>query len=386
MSLSADRHIPFNRPLAVGSELSIIADLIARSKGNVPAYYTQACQSLLRQATASPAVYLTPSCTQSLEMAALLAGIGPGDEVIMPAFTFVSTANAVVLRGATPVFVDIRPDTCNVDASIISQAITPRTRAIIPVHYAGVACEMDVIMEVAEQAGLVVIEDAAHSVFATWRGRSLGSIGQLGAYSFHSTKNLTSGGEGGALLVNAEVFRQQADVVRANGTNRDAFMRGEVSCYEWIRPGGNYNMSEVQAAVLWAQLQQGEAITESRLAAWQYYYQGLESVCVRAGISLPVVPPDCRHNGHIFYALMPSASARNEVMQRLAAAGIEAPSHYEPLHRSPAGRALGRFHGPDEHTSRVASTIIRLPIYHDILRDDQDYVIEHFIRAVDTVC
>lgn len=386
MSCSVARHIPFNRPLTIGSELSVIADLIARSAGASPAHYTQASQRLLRQLTNASAAYVTPSCTQSLEMATLLAELGPGDEVIMPAFTFVSTANAVVLRGATPVFVDIRPDTCNLDESLVGGAVTSRTRAIMPVHYAGVACEMEAIMAIANRAGLLVIEDAAHSVFAYWRGRALGTIGHMGAYSFHSTKNLTSGGEGGALLVNDLAYLQQADIVRANGTNRDAFIRGEVPCYQWIRPGGNYNMSEIQAAVLWAQLQQGEAITASRVAAWEYYFQQLRDVCVSAGIGLPKVPGDCRHNGHIFYLLMPDADRRQSIMARLAGAGIQATSHYEPLHRSPAGRAFGRFEGPDTHTLRVASTIIRLPIYHDLSRDDQDYVIDQVILAIKATC
>lgn len=380
------RNIPFNRPLSARAELLAATAMIAKYKDQAPPHFVNACASILGRACKTAKVHLTSSCTQSLEMAVLLAGVGPGDEVIMPSFTFVSTANAVVLRGATPVFVDIRMDTCNMDESLIPQAITPRTRAIIPVHYAGVACEMGAIMEVAEQAGLVVIEDAAHSVLASWRNMALGAIGHIGAYSFHSTKNISSGGEGGALLINDSAYEQQADIVRANGTNRDAFFRGEAPCYEWIRAGGNYTMSEVQAAVLWAQLQQAETITASRVAVWEYYFQQLQGICFKKGILLPTVPAGCQHNGHIFYVLMPDARKRQAMMARLADAGVPAPSHYEPLHRSPAGRELSRFSGSDQRTLRVASTIMRLPVYHDISKDDQDYIIDHFISAAKAVC
>ena len=386
MSLPSKRHIPFNRPFSARSDLVEAANMIARKKTGSPQSYLTGCESFIREAADVAAAYLLPSCTQALEMATLLAGIGPGDEVIMPSFTFASTANVVALRGATPVFIDIRPDTCNLDASLIGDAITARTRAIIPVHYAGVACEMEPIMALAAQAGLTIIEDAAHAVFASWNGRALGSIGHFGAYSFHYTKNITSGGQGGALLINAGQSLEAANLVRENGTNRGAFLRGEVAHYEWVRPGGNFTMSEAQAILLWHKLQQGSDITESRVAAWNYYYRGLESTCARAGIALPHVPPGCQHNGHIFYVLLPSAQARKEVIDELKAVGIEAVSHYEPLHCSPAGREVGRFNGPDVHTTKVASTILRLPVHPHMSRDDQDYVMEHFTRVVQRCC
>lgn len=385
MQISTDRRVPFNKVVSWEMELARLGGLVANDNERVASSYTVACQEALREATAALAVYMTPSCTQSLEMAALLAGLGPGDEVIMPAFTFASTANAIVLRGATPVFVDIRPDTCNLDESLVAPAITPKTRAIVPVHYAGVACEMGTIMSIAEDAGLYVFEDAAHAVFARWKGRALGSIGHMGAYSFHSTKNLTSGGQGGALLVNTPSLIPQADIVYENGTNRGAFVRGAVPYYEWIRLGGNYNMSEVQAVVLSMQLLQGADLTASRVASWTYYYEKLSAGCEEYGVALPVIPDYCQHNAHIFYLRMPTRDVRQAVMARLASAGIEAPSHYEPLHSSPAGHAYGRFNGMDKWTTKVASTIMRLPLYHGISKDDQDYVIASLLAALEDV-
>lgn len=321
------------------------------------------------------------SCTQALEMAALLAGIGPGDEVIMPSFTFVSTANAVVLRGATPVFVDARLDTCNLDEKLVAQAVTPRTRAIMPVHYAGIACDMEAIMETARHFGLTVIEDAAHGVMATWRGRALGSIGHLGAYSFHATKNYTSGGEGGLLLVNDPAYVRQSEIVRDMGTNRADFFRGNSRSYEWLSVGSSYHASELQAAALYAQLGHAEQVNERRRALWYRYQQELEAFCQAQGISLPVVPEGCEHNGHIFYVLMPSAELRDRVISHMQAAGVQAQSHYRPLHTAPAAARYARTSGSCANSTRIAETIIRLPIYYALSDDEQQRVIDSFKAA-----
>lgn len=311
-----------------------------------------------------------------------MTGIGPGDEVIMPSYTFVSTANAVALRGATPVFVDVRMDTCNLDERLIEQAVTPRTRAIMPVHYAGVASNMDAIMAVAQHFGLTVIEDAAHGVMARWRGRALGSIGHFGAYSFHATKNYTSGGEGGLLLVNDPVCVEQSQIVRDMGTNRADFFRGNCRSYEWLSVGSSYHASELQAAALSAQLAHADRVNDRRRALWYRYEQELAGFCQIHGISLPGVPEGCEHNGHIFYVRMPSGGLRDKVISHMQAAGVQAQSHYLPLHEAPAAARYARTSGDCASTTRIAATIIRLPIYYALSDAEQERVIEGFKAAV----
>lgn len=370
--------IPFNTPLLLGSETIAVTDVLARGD-LVAGSSAERCESWLIERTGSLRALMMPSCTHALELAALLADIGPGDEVIMPSYTFASTANAFVLRGAVPVFVDVRPDTCNLDERLIEAAITPRTRAIVPVHYAGVSCEMDVIMALADRYELLVIEDAAQGMMASFRGRQLGSIGHFGAYSFHATKNFTSGGEGGALLINDARFLERAEVMREKGTNRLAFLQGQVSRYSWQDMGSSYVLSEVQAACLVAQLQRADHVTESRQVLWERYAQAFTGLA-RAGVAcLPVVPEGCRHNGHLFYLLTPSGAEREALIRGLASHGIDARSHYTPLHSSPAGRRFGRFHGEDINTTSIASRIVRLPLFYGLDEQAQLRVIDAVI-------
>lgn len=366
--------VPFNRPLNLGAEAEAVAEALAL--GDLAGGRAiSRCERWFETHVGSSRALMTPSCTHALELAALLAGIGPGDEVIMPSYTFSSTANAFVLRGATPVFVDIRPDTCNLDESLIEAAITSRTRAIVPVHYAGVACEMSGIMALADKYGLIVIEDAAQGMMATWRDRPLGSIGHFGAYSFHASKNFTSGGEGGVLLVNDSRFVERAEVLREKGTDRTAFMRGEVSRYSWRDIGSSYVPSEIQAACLMAQLDQAERVNAARKALWQRYRDAFGSHASTGLVSLPSVPNDCVHNGHLFYLLLPSVSVRDGVVQGAVARGIGVTSHYVPLHTSPAGIKWGRFQGADRHTSLLASRIMRLPLFYGLTNAEQEIVI-----------
>jgi len=366
--------IPFNRPLCLGTEADAVGEVLTSGQ-LAEGKAIEACEDWFSKHTGALRALLVPSCTHALELAALLADIGPGDEVIMPSYTFPSTANAFVLRGATPVFVDIRSDTCNLDESLIEAAITPRTRAIVPVHYAGVSCDMDAIMALADKYGLLVIEDAAQGMMASWHGRPLGSIGHFGAYSFHATKNYTSGGEGGVLLVNDVRFVERAEIMREKGTNRSAFMRGQVDRYSWQEIGSSYVISEVQAACLGAQLQQAKHVNDVRRGLWNRYAEVFTDL-ERAGMfCLPKVPEGCHHNGHIFYLLMPSLAAREALIASLAERGVSALSHYQPLHSSPAGRRRGRFHGEDRHTSSISEGVVRLPIYYSLEEDRQALVI-----------
>ena len=345
-----------------GRELAYIeqAHRNHRLAGDGP--FTAQCSRWLEQRTGATKALLTHSCTAALDMAAILAGIGPGDEVIMPSYTFVSTANAFVLRGGVPVFVDIRPDTLNLDESRIEAAITPRTKAIVPVHYAGVGCEMEAILEIARRRGLLVIEDAAQSLMSEHRGRSLGALGALGALSFHETKNVISG-EGGALLVNDPQLVGRAEIVREKGTNRSSFFRGEVDKYTWVDLGSSYLPGEIIAAFLWAQLEQAQAITARRAELWNRYHARLEP-CERAGrIHRPVIPPGCRHNAHLYYVLLPGPGQRDRLIERLRAVGIGAVFHYVPLHSSPAGRRYGRSAGPMPNTERAGGCLLRLPLW-----------------------
>lgn len=371
--------IPFNRPFTTGNECRYIQQALAAGhiSGNGP--FTKKCEAWFRQRFSCRATLLTQSCTAALEMAALLAGIGPGDEVIMPSYTFVSTANAFVLRGARIVFVDIRPDTMNIDERLISSAITRRTRALVPVHYAGVACAMEKIMALAKAHGLVVIEDAAQAVMATYRSRHLGTIGALGCYSFHETKNYTCG-EGGALVINDQKYFERAEIIREKGTDRAKFYRGQVDKYTWVGLGSSYLPGELSAAFLWAQLTQARFIYQRRMRLWQQYERQLRPLADAGLIELPVIPPECRHSGHMFYIKVKDIAERADLIRHLAGQGILSVFHYVPLHSSPAGKKYGRFSGKDRWTTRESQRLLRLPLYCD-LRSEQVERIVHLIKG-----
>jgi len=365
--------IPFNRPHMTGRELSYIeqAHRNHRLAGDGP--FTAACHRWLEARTGARKALLTHSCTGALDMTAILADIRPGDEVIMPSYTFVSTANAFVLRGGVPVFVDIRPDTLNIDEALIEPAVTKRTRAVVPVHYAGVGCEMDAILGIARRHSLLVIEDAAQGLMSSYHGRSLGAIGHLGAVSFHETKNVISG-EGGALLVNDERFLERAEIVREKGTNRTRFFRGEVDKYTWVDIGSSYLPGEITAAFLSAQLEEAESITARRLELWSRYHARLEP-CERSGrLRRPTIPAGCSHNAHMYYVLLPSLDHRTRLIQRLRARGISAVFHYVPLHSSPAGRRFGRTAGPMNNTDDLSSRLLRLPLWLGLDEDAPDVI------------
>ncbi len=368
--------IPFNKPAAIGAELGNMADALARGHLSGDGYYTQRCHQWLEQQLGCRHALLTHSCTGALDMAAILCDLAPGDEVIMPSYTFVSTANAFVLRGAVPVFVDIRADTINIDERLIAAAITPRTKAIAVVHYAGVACEMDAIMALAQRHNLLVVEDAAQALLATYKNRNLGTIGHLGCISFHETKNVISG-EGGALLVNDERFAGRAEIVREKGTNRSRFLRGEVDKYTWVDIGSSYLPSELVAAFLDAQLAHADEVIARRRAVWQRYYDGLGALAASGLIELP--PPnydDRRANGHLFHVLAATLATRLALAAHLKAQGIQSVAHYVPLHSSPAGRKWGRVSGSMKVTNDISDRLLRLPIYFGISDAEVDAVID----------
>ncbi|MBB5506694.1 dTDP-4-amino-4,6-dideoxygalactose transaminase [Paraburkholderia atlantica] len=371
------KKIPFNQPHMGGKELFYIAQAHINGKLAGDGPYTKRCHTWLETTTGCDKVLLTHSCTAALEMAALLLDIQPGDEIIMPSYTFVSTANAFALRGGIPVFVDIREDTLNLDERLIEAAITPRTRAIVPVHYAGVACEMDTIMEIAQRHNLLVVEDAAQGVMATYKGRALGSIGDLGTYSFHETKNVISG-EGGALLVNRPEYAEAAEIIREKGTNRSQFYRGQVDKYTWQSIGSSFLPGELIAAFLWAQLEEAEQITKTRLENWSRYHAMLEPFEAKGMLTRPVVPEHCQHNAHMYYVLVESLSERQRVLERLRQNGIDAVFHYVPLHSSPAGLRYGRTHGSLAVTESQANRLIRLPLWFGMTEDDQQQVTRAF--------
>jgi dTDP-4-amino-4,6-dideoxygalactose transaminase len=345
-----------------GKELVYISDAHAKGQLSGDGEYTRLCSTWLEQRTGCDKALLTHSCTAALEMSAILSNLGPGDEVIMPSYTFVSTANAFVLRGAVPVFVDIRPDTLNLDETKIEQAITDRTRAVVPVHYAGVACEMDVIMEIARRHGLTVIEDAAQGIMSTYKSRPLGSIGQMGTLSFHETKNIISG-EGGAILLNGGQQARRAEIIREKGTNRKAFFRGEVDKYSWVDIGSSFLPSDMLAAYLWAQMEEAEAITRRRLMLWDTYHRELEALEVQGLLRRPVIPEACRHNAHMYYILLPSAEKRSLLMDYLRSKGINTVFHYVPLHSSEMGSMHGRPAGSLDQTTDLAARLLRLPLW-----------------------
>lgn len=372
--------IPFNQPPKIGTEKHYVLSAIDQHKISGDGPFAQKCQTWFEGELSVPKALLTTSCTHALEMAAMLIDIKEGDEVIMPSYTFVSTANAFALRGATIVFVDIRPDTMNIDETKIEAAITSRTKAIVPVHYAGVGCEMDTIMSIADKYNLFVIEDAAQGMMATYKRKPLGTIGHIGAYSFHETKNYTAGGEGGLLIINDDRLIERAEIIREKGTNRNQFFRGEVDKYTWVDLGSSYLPSELQAAYLYAQLLDAEKINDNRLASWHSYYQGLRSLEKDGCISLPIIPDTCKHNAHMFYIKTKDLQERTELLTYLKEQEILSVFHYVPLHSSEAGLRFGKFHGKDDYTTRESERIVRLPMFYGLKKEDQEKVIYHVTR------
>ncbi len=367
--------IPFNTPPFVGNELDYMKQAIEAKKISGDGSFTKKCNALLEEQTGCGKVLLTTSCSHSLEMASLLTNIQPGDEVIMPSYTFVSTANAFVLRGAVIVFVDIRPDTMNIDENLIEAAITPKTKAIVPVHYAGVGCEMDKIMEIAGKYNLLVVEDAAQGVMAYYKGRALGSIGDVGCYSFHETKNYSMG-EGGAVLVNNPAMYERSEIIREKGTNRSRFLRGQIDKYTWVDVGSSYLPSDMNAAYLYAQLEKADEINEKRLASWQKYYTAFESLETKGYVQRPIIPDECRHNAHMFYLKVRDLELRSDLISYLKSNGVMAVFHYVPLHSSKAGERFGRFCGEDKYTTKESERLVRLPMYYGLSDNDIDYVTE----------
>jgi dTDP-4-amino-4,6-dideoxygalactose transaminase len=379
--MADEPRIPFNRPFVTGREFDLIREAIENMhlSGNGP--FSGRCADWLRRRVGSAGVQLTPSCTAALEMAAIMSSVEPGDEVIMPSFTFVSTANAFVLRGAVPVFVDVRPDTLNLDEAQLEAAVTPRTRAIVPVHYAGVACEMDAIMAVARRHDLLVIEDAAHALLATYRGQPLGGIGQLATLSFHETKNVICG-EGGALLVNDPALVPRAEIVQEKGTNRRQFYRGQVDKYTWVDVGSSFLLSDLNAAFLLAQLEAAEWMTEERLRVWNAYHEAFAELEQSGVARRPVVPPEAGHNGHLYYLLLEDRERRDALISALAERGVNCVFHYVPLHSAPAGRRYGRAGGDLDVTDDVSGRLVRLPLWIGMPPADVQRVIDEVHRAL----
>ena len=365
--------ITFNVPPCADKAMEYIEECVRNQKICGDGAYTKKCNRWIEERTGTTKCLLTTSCTHATELAALLADIRPGDEVIMPAYTFVSTADAFVLRGAVPVFVDIRPDTMNIDEKLIEAAITDKTRAIVPVHYAGVACEMDTIMDIAARHGLLVIEDAAQGILATYKGRALGSIGDFGCYSFHETKNYSMG-EGGALLIRDEKYVEDAEIIREKGTNRSKFYRGQIDKYTWVNYGSSYLPSDMNAAYLYAQLEQADEINQARLTCWNRYYERLTPLKEAGKLELPVVPEGCVHNAHMFYVKVKDITERTAFISFLAENGVHSVFHYIPLHTAPAGQKFGRFHGEDRYTTAESERLARLPMYYGLSLEQVDYI------------
>ena len=364
--------IPFNIPPYTGKEEQYIEEAICQKKICGDGKFTLKCNEWIESLGGISKALLTTSCTHALDLAAILCEVKPGDEVIMPSYTFVSTANAFVLRGAVPVFVDIRPDTMNIDEKLIEGAITERTKVIAPVHYAGVACEMDTIMNIAKQHGLKVVEDAAQGVMAEYKGRALGTLGSFGCYSFHETKNYSMG-EGGALLIKHADDVPRAEIVREKGTNRSKFFRGQIDKYTWVNLGSSYLPSDLNAAYLYAQLEQADMINENRLASWQHYYDGLYDL--RDRIDLPYIPEGCTHNAHMFYIKTKDLEERTAFISYMKEHDILTVFHYIPLHTAPAGQKFGRFHGEDRYTTKESERIVRLPMYYGLTDEDREKVV-----------
>lgn len=367
--------VPFNWPYMTGKELHYIAQSHAGGHLAGDGPFTRRCSEWLVSNTGAMAALLTHSCTAALELAALLLDVKEGDEIIMPSYTFVSTANAFVLRGGVPVFVDIRPDTLNLDERLVESALTPRTRAIVPVHYAGVACEMDKIMDIAGRGGVAVVEDAAQGVMSSYRGRALGAIGDLGALSFHETKNVISG-EGGALLITQGNYVARAEILREKGTDRSRFFRGQVDKYTWQDVGSSYLPSDLTAAFLWAQLEEAQILTGRRMSVWRAYHAALEPLERKGDLRRPVVPEGCTHNAHMYYILVREQPLRSRIIAELKKSQIGTVFHYVPLHSSPAGKRFGRAHGKLEVTDRVADTLVRLPLWIGMDETHVAYVVD----------
>jgi dTDP-4-amino-4,6-dideoxygalactose transaminase len=373
--------IVFNRPFTTGRELDYVQRAIDGGHLSGRGPFDERCTAWLERRTGCERAFLTPSGSSALEMAAILAGLEDGDEVIMPSFTFVSTANAVVLRGAVPVFVDVREDTLNLDESLVSEAITPRTKAILPIHYAGVGCELDAICRIASERGLTVIEDAAQGLMSSYRGRALGSFGALGCVSFHETKNVISG-EGGALLVNDPALVERAEIVQEKGTDRSKFFRGEVDKYSWVDVGSSFLSSEINAAFLWAQLEQAEPITGRRLEIWRFYHERFAELESRDRLRRPVVPPTCEHNAHMYYLLLRDRADRDAFIGSLLGQDIQAVFHYVPLHGSPAGRRLARVSGSLAVTESVSDRLVRLPLWPGMEEAELERVADAALAAL----
>lgn len=367
--------IPFNRPPYVGREEQYIREAIQSHKICGDGSFTRRCNTWIEENTGTEKALLTTSCTSALEMAALLCNIKPGDEVIMPSYTFVSTADAFVLRGAKIVFVDIRPDTMNIDEALIEAAITEKTRAVVAVHYAGVGCEMDTIMDIAKRHALYVVEDAAQGVNAFYKGKALGTIGDFGCYSFHETKNYSMG-EGGAILIKNRDNVEMAEIIREKGTNRSKFFRGEIDKYSWVEAGSSYLPSELNAAYLYAQLEIADEMNEKRLASWKQYYAELKDLAEKGCIELPFVPDECKHNAHMFYIKTRDLEERTGLIRYLKEKDIGAVFHYVPLHSSEAGRKYGRFHGEDKYTTKESNRLVRLPMFYGLTENEISFVTE----------
>jgi len=367
--------IPFNRPSLISNELNYISDALRAGHASGDGDYTKKCQALLEQALGVPKALLTTSCTHALEMAALLLDIQPGDEVIVPSFTFVSTVNAFVLRGAHPVFIDIRVDTLNMDEALVEGLITRRTKAIVPVHYAGVGCEMDAIVDIGKRFGVAIVEDNAHGLFGKYKGRHLGTFGCLATQSFHETKNFTCG-EGGALLINAPEYIERAEIIREKGTDRSRFFRGQVDKYTWVDIGSSYLLSDILAAFLYAQLEARDQIQNRRRQIWEYYYDHLQGWAEQRGARLPIVPAHCEQTYHMFYLLLPSLEERQALIAYLKAQGMLAVFHYLPLHLSEMGARFGGKPGDCPVTENTSDRLLRLPFYNSLTEDDQARVVE----------
>ncbi len=367
--------IRFNVPPYTGKEMDYIKQAVEAQKICGDGEFTKKCNEWIEERTGTRKCLLTTSCTHATELAALLADIKEGDEVIMPSYTFVSTADAFVLRGAKAVFVDIRPDTMNIDETKIEEAVTDKTRAIVPVHYAGVACEMDEIMDIAARHHLIVIEDAAQGILSTYKGKQLGSIGDFGCFSFHETKNYSMG-EGGALLIQHEKDVEEAEIIREKGTNRSKFFRGQIDKYTWVNYGSSYLPSDMNAAYLYAQLEIADVIFEDRMRSWNRYYENLKPLAEEGRIELPVIPEGCSHNAHMFYIKVRDLEERSALIRFLKEKDILAVFHYIPLHSAPAGKKFGRFHGEDKYTTRESERLLRLPMYYKLELSQVDYICE----------
>jgi dTDP-4-amino-4,6-dideoxygalactose transaminase len=372
--------ITFNKPPFTGDEQQYILESLNSSKISGDGKFTKLCHKWFEAKLQCKKALLTTSCTHALEMAAILLDIKEGDEVIMPSYTFVSTANAFVLRGAKIVFVDIRPDTMNIDETLIEQAITDKTKVIVPVHYAGVACEMDTIMDIANKYNLFVIEDAAQGMMSSYKGKALGTIGHMGTFSFHETKNYTSAGEGGLLIINDEKFIQRAEIIREKGTNRSQFFRGMVDKYSWFDLGSNYLMNDVSAAYLYGNITNADKINNNRLKSWQIYFDGLKELEEKGYIELVTIPIDCIHNAHMFYIKVKDLEIRTKLLDYLKDNDIYSVFHYIPLHSAPAGLKFSRFDGIDKYTTKESERLIRLPMYYGLDKNDIKYIIDTIYR------